>query len=70
MCMERKTERSVAQNDETSQETIVNYMPAMPRQSDQPSRVGRILRKVFRRRGALRPVTREEEPVVTTYADD
>jgi len=63
-------ERSADQMDETSQDKLVNYMPGMPTLSEEPSRVGRIIRKLSRRRGALRPVSREEEPTVTTFSDD
>jgi hypothetical protein len=68
--MEQTMERSADQIDETSQDNLVNYMPGMPTLSAEPSRFGRVVRKLFRRRGALRLVTREEEPAVTTFSDD
>lgn len=63
-------ERSADQMDETSQDTLVNYMPGMPTLSDEPSLVGRVVRRLLRRRGSLRPVTHEQERVVTTLSDD
>jgi hypothetical protein len=68
--MEQTMERSANQTDETPQDTLVNYMPGMPTLSEEPSRFGRLVRKLFRRRGALRLVTHEEEPRVTTFSDD
>lgn len=68
--MEQKAERSADRTDETSQDTLVNYMPGMPTLSDEPSLVGRVVRRLLQRRGRLRPAGGREERRVTTFSDD
>lgn len=53
--MESQTES----RDDAAQEPLVNYMPGMPTLSAEPGRVERFLTRLFRRRGALRPVVRD-----------
>jgi len=64
------TEDTVDPQEDEPDDAFVNYMPGMPTLSDEPSRVGRVVRKLLRRRGSLRPVIHEERRVVTTLSDD
>lgn len=50
--------------ERTSEDKFVNYAPAMPRLSNDSSRLERLVRTLFRRRGGLRPVAQQTEDVV------
>jgi len=62
--MEETKERGTTQSD------LVNYMPGMPTLSEEPTRVGRFVRNLLRRRGPLRPVVQERRSRVVTSTDE
>ena len=54
--MEQSPTATDAADDE-----LVNYLPGGPTVSETPGRVGRVLQKLLRRRGPLRPVVRTDD---------
>lgn len=54
-------EGSSTATDAPDDETFVNYLPGGPSPSTEPGRIERFVQKLLRRRGALRPVTRNDD---------
>lgn len=52
-----------------AEDELVNYAPAMPKLSSVPSFLERFARKLFRRRGGIRPVVRENDDVVVDTSE-
>jgi len=50
-----------ASSTRTDDEPFPVYLPAMPELSDTRGRIEGLLSNLLRRRGALRPVTREDD---------
>jgi len=48
----------MARTDDDTPEQPDYYLPGMPTPSTEPGRVERFVRRLFRRRGGLRPVLR------------
>jgi len=56
--MEHNEQRSQSRNSDVEQADLAYYLPGTPTVSSKPGRVERFVRKLFRRRGTLRPVVR------------
>jgi hypothetical protein len=54
----------------TTQDDLVNYMPGMPTLSGEPTRFGRFVRSLLRRRGDLRPVVHGGQSDVVTSTEE
>jgi len=53
----------------SSTDDFVTYLPGTPTVSSEPGRIERFLKKLFRRRGELRPVVRERDETVVRTED-
>lgn len=56
----KRTQNGNAEPPSDERPDIGTYLPAMPRLSSEPGRVERFLTNLFRRRGGLRVVLRNE----------
>lgn len=48
------------QKQDSTQDDFVNYLPGMPKLSDEPGTVERFLKTVFRRRGGLKVIVHRD----------